>query len=39
MSYEGEKRKTERVFLLSPLQYPDPVQNTEIIDKQEKVII
>ena len=33
----GVEKKTERVFQLSPLQYPDPVQTIEIIGKQKKL--
>lgn len=33
----GVEKKTERVFQLSPFQYPDPVQAIEIIGKQKNL--
>ena len=33
----GNKKKKEKEFLLSPTQYPDPVQATEIIGKQKNL--
>lgn len=33
----SKKRKADRAFQLSPLQYPDPVQAIEIIGKQKNL--
>lgn len=37
MSYEETKKKKEKDFRLSPIQYPEPVQATEIIGKQKNL--